>query len=64
VRSLAIFFLPLRVVDVCPLTSENCGGLHSTGVTRLHRYSSLHPRPSSFCRAPFYRCPSYSAPFK
>lgn len=38
-------FLPLRVVDVCPPTTENCGGLHSTGITQLLRYPGLHPRP-------------------
>src|SRR6266567_3637510 len=40
VRSLAICFLPLRVADVCPPASERCEGLHSTGITRLHRARS------------------------
>src|SRR2546430_1467485 len=43
VRSLAICFLPLRVADVCPPASERCEGLHSTGITRLHRYTGPHP---------------------
>ena len=63
VRSLAIFFLPLCVVDVCPPTIENCGGLHSTGITRLLRYSGRHPKPSVFCRSSFYSWSAYSAPF-
>ena len=37
-------------------TSESCEGLHSTSITRLHRYAGLHPRPVSLCPAPFYRC--------
>ena len=36
-------FLPLRVADVCPPASERCEGLHSTGITRLHRYTGPHP---------------------
>jgi len=43
VRSLGICILPLRVADVCPSPTENCEGLHSTGITRLPRYSDLHP---------------------
>ncbi|MGH9881732.1 MAG: hypothetical protein ACRD6N_09880, partial [Pyrinomonadaceae bacterium] len=33
--------------DVCPLTIENCGCLHSTSITRLLRYADSHPKPDS-----------------
>ena len=34
------------------------GGLHSTGVTRLHRYTSHHPKIAALCRAPPFRVAS------
>ena len=63
VRSLAIFLLPLRVADVCPSTSENCEGLHSTGITQLLRYPAFIPDHFRFCAPPFQCWSAYSTLF-
>jgi len=56
VKSLCIRKPPLKMGNVCSPAVQYCGGLHSIGITRLHRYTGLHPKIVVLCLAPFLGC--------
>src|SRR5712691_8174760 len=58
-RSLSILVPPLCVANVCSRQTNHCEGLHSIGITRLLRYTGLHPNTtgpltSSHSRSPWH----------
>ena len=52
------------MADVSQLAVHGCGDLHSIGVTRLLRYTGLHPRSWFFAMLPFAVALAYSTLFR